>query len=339
MKAFVLTKYKQPLELRDVAEPTIGEKEVRVRVEAVGLNQLDEKIRLGEFKQILPYSLPRTLGYDVAGTVLKVGAKVRSVAAGDEIYSRVGTDHVGTLAERVAIAETDISLRPTTVTTAEAGSLPLVALTAWQALVENGNVQPGQKVLVHAGSGGVGTIAIQLAKHLGATVATTASASNADFLRDLGADLVIDYRTQDFETQISGYDLVIDSLSGDNLEKSLRVLKPGGKAIGITGPPDPDFARNAGLNPVLRLAITALSRKIRRQARKLGVDYQFMFMHSDGEQLRRIAALVDDGTIRPVVGATYPFEETQEALQSLGRGGVRGKTVVTLPHNQKANDQ
>ncbi|KZF12588.1 NADPH:quinone oxidoreductase [Rhodococcus sp. EPR-157] len=339
MKALVLTKYKQPLELRDVAEPTIGEHEVLVRVEAVGLNQLDEKIRLGEFKQILPYSLPRTLGYDVAGTVLTVGAKVRTVVAGDEIYSRVGTDHVGTLAERVAITETDVALRPTTVTTIEAGSLPLVALTAWQALIEKGNVRSGHKVLVHAGAGGVGTIAIQLAKHLGATVATTASAANADFLHDLGADLVIDYRTQDFETLLSGYDLVIDSLGGENLEKSLRVLKPGGKAIGIAGPPDPIFAREAGLNPVLRLAIAALSRKIRRQARKLGVDYEFMFMHSDGDQLRRIAALVDDGTIRPVVGATYPFDETAQALQSLGRGGVRGKAVVTLPHNQKASDR
>ncbi|WP_032405615.1 NADP-dependent oxidoreductase [Rhodococcoides fascians] len=333
MKAFVLTKYKHPLQLRDVAEPTIGENEVLVRAAAVGLNQLDEKIRLGEFKQILPYSLPRTLGYDVAGTVLKIGAKVRNVAVGDEIYSRVGTDHVGTLAERVAVAETDVALRPTRVTTVEAGSLPLVALTAWQALVEKGNVQPGQKVLVHAGAGGVGTLAIQLAKHLGATVATTASASNTDFLHDLGADLVIDYHTEDFEKKISGYDLVIDSLGGENLEKSLRVLKPGGKAIGITGPPDPDFARDAGLNPVLRLAITALSRKIRKQARTLGVDYQFMFMHSDGDQLRRIAALVDKGIIRPVVGATYPFEQAPQALSALGRGGVLGKTVITLPHN------
>ncbi|MDZ7910514.1 MAG: NADP-dependent oxidoreductase [Rhodococcus sp. (in: high G+C Gram-positive bacteria)] len=335
MKAFVLTKYKQPLELRDVAEPSIGDHDVLVRVEAAGLNQLDEKIRLGEFKQILPFSLPSTLGYDVAGTVLEVGAKVRSVRVGDEIYSRVGTDHVGTFAERVSVSEADIALRPTTVNTAEAGSLPLVALTAWQALVEKGNVRSGQKVLVHAGAGGVGTIAIQLAKHLGASVATTASASNADFLYELGADLVIDYRTQDFETLLSGYDLVIDSLGGENLEKSLRVLKPGGKAIGITGPPDPTFAREAGLNPVLRLAISLLSRKVRKQAHKLGVEYQFMFMHSDGDQLRRIAALVDDGTIRPVVGATYPFEQTPQALESLGRGGVRGKTVVTLPQSRK----
>ncbi|GGG25580.1 NADPH:quinone oxidoreductase [Rhodococcoides trifolii] len=334
MKAFVLTGYKRPLELRDVPEPTIGEHDVLVRVDAAGVNQLDDKIRTGEFKQILPYSLPITLGHDVAGTVVDIGNKVQSFAVGDEVYARVGTDRIGTFAERVAVADTDLAPRPTTITTVEAGSLPLIALTAWQVLVEQANVQPGQKVLIHAGAGGVGTVAIQLAKHLGATVATTASASSADFLYDLGADLVIDYRADDFETALSGYDLVLDSLGGENLEKSLRVLKPGGKAIGIAGPPDPTFAREAGLNPVLRLAIGVLSRKIRKQAIKLGVTYQFLFMHADGDQLRRIAALVDDGTIRPVVGVTYPFDETPHAVNALGQGGVRGKTVITFPTDE-----
>jgi NADPH:quinone reductase-like Zn-dependent oxidoreductase len=212
----------------------------------------------------------------------------------------------------------------------EAGSLPLVALTAWQALVERGNVRAGQKVLIHAGAGGVGSIAIQLAKHLGATVATTVGSSNAGFVRDLGADIVIDYRTQDFEQLLSGYDLVLDSLGGENLQKSLRVLKPGGKAIGISGPPDPAFARQAGLNPVLRLAITALSSKIRRQARKLRVSYEFLFMRASGDQLRRISTLVDDGVLRPVVGRVFTFDQTPEALQSLASGGIRGKAVVAL---------
>ena len=204
-------------------------------------------------------------------------------------------------------------------------------MTAWQALVERGNVQPGQKVLIHAGAGGVGSIAIQLAKHLGATVATTASASNADFVRELGADTVIDYRTQDFEQLLSGYDLVLDSLGGENLEKSLRILKPGGKAIGISGPPDPAFARKAGLNPVLRLAITGLSSKIRRQAKKLGVSYEFLFMRASGDQLRQITALVDDGALRPIVGKVFDFAQTPQALQSLAKGGFRGKAVVTHP--------
>lgn len=336
MKAFVLTKYKSPLELRDVKEPSIGNHEVLVRVEAAGLNQLDEKIRTGEFKQILPYSLPITLGHDVAGTVLEVSSHVSSVRVGDRVYARVGKDQIGTFAERVAVAETDLALAPTNISAVEAASLPLVALTAWQALVEKGNVRPGQKVLIHAGAGGVGTIAIQLAKHLGATVATTASASSADFLYGLGADLVIDYRTEDFETKLSGYDFVLDSLGGENLEKSLRILAPGGTAIGIAGPPDPAFAKKSRLNPLVRLAIAALSSKIRRRARKLGVTYQFLFMHADGTQLRDIAELVEDGTIRPVVGATFPFAQTLDALSSLGIGGLHGKTVITLPTDSES---
>jgi NADPH:quinone reductase-like Zn-dependent oxidoreductase len=192
-------------------------------------------------------------------------------------------------------------------------------------------VRPGQKVLIHAGAGGVGSIAIQLAKHLGATVATTASASNMDFVRELGADIVIDYRSQNFEQLLSGYDLVLDSLGGENLEKSLRVLKPGGKAIGIAGPPDPAFAREAGLNPVLRLAISGLSAGIRRQARKLGVSYQFLFMRASGDQLRQITALIDDGALRPVVGRIVPFGRTAEALQGLEKGGIRGKAVISNP--------
>ena len=330
MRAFVVTQYKEPLREAEVAEPAVGERDVLVQVHAAGLNQLDEKIRLGEFKQILPYTLQLILGNDVAGEVLQVGAKVRGFKPGDDVYGRPDKDRIGTFAERIAVAEEDLALKPASASMEEAGSLPLVALTAWQALVERGNVRAGQKVLIHAGAGGVGSIAIQLAKHLGATVATTVGSSNAGFVRDLGADIVIDYRTQDFEQLLSGYDLVLDSLGGENLQKSLRVLKPGGKAIGISGPPDPAFARQAGLNPVLRLAITALSSKIRRQARKLRVSYEFLFMRASGDQLRRISTLVDDGVLRPVVGRVFTFDQTPEALQSLASGGIRGKAVVAL---------
>ena len=331
MRAFVVTKYKEPLQEAEVPEPVVGEHDVLVQVQAAGLNQLDEKIRLGEFKQILPYKLPLILGHDLAGTVIQVGAKVRGFSPGDEVYARPGTDRIGTFAERIAVAEPDLALKPTSISIEEAGSLPLVALTPWQALVERGNVQSGQKVLIHAGAGGVGSIAIQLAKHLGATVAITVSGSNADFVRELGADVVIDYRTQDFEQLLTGYDLVLDSLGGENLEKSLRVLRPGGKAIGISGPPDPTFAREIGLNPVLRLAITGLTASIRRQARKLGVRFEFLFMRASGKQLRQIATLVDDGVLRPVIGKVFPFNQTAQALQTLEKGGIRGKGVVTNP--------
>ncbi|MEV7660508.1 NADP-dependent oxidoreductase [Paenarthrobacter sp. NPDC089316] len=333
MKAFVLTQYKQPLQEVDVPEPVVGDHDVLVQVHSAGLNQLDEKIRLGEFKQILPYRLPQVLGHDLAGVVLEVGAKVRSFAPGDQVFARAADHRIGSFAERIAVAEQDLAIKPSTISMDEAGALPLVALTAWQALVERGAVGPGQKVLIHAGAGGVGSIAIQLAKYLGATVATTVSTGNKEFVRELGADVVIDYRKDDFTEIVHDYDLVLDSLGGENLERSLRVLKPGGKAIGIAGPPDAGFARQLGANPILRGVMSLLSSGIRRQARRLGVTYEFLFMHADGGQLREIADLIDAGHIKPVVGRVVPFDQTSEVLATLDKGGVRGKTVISHSYN------
>lgn len=329
MRAFVVNRYKGPLLQAEVPEPKVGAHDVLVDVHAAGLNVLDEKIRAGEFRRILPCTLPLVLGQDVAGTVIGVGTKVQGFTLGDQVYARPDKDRIGTFAERVAVAEADLALKPTSVSLEEAASLPLVSLTAWQALVERGNVQPGQRVLIHAGAGGVGTIAIQLAKHLGATVATTVSAGNVDFVRELGADVVIDYRSQDFEQLLDGYDLVLDSLGGKNLEKSLRVLRPGGKVIGIAGPPDSAFAGELGANPVLRLVMTALSSGVRRQARRLGVTYEFLFMRASGDHLRQITDLVDGGALRPVVGRVFTFDQTVEAVQSLEKGGIRGKAVIS----------
>lgn len=331
MRAFVLSKYKTPVREEQVPEPVVGAHDVLVRVHAAGVNQLDAKIREGEFALILPYRLPTTLGHDLAGTVIRVGAGVRGFAPGDEVFARPRDHRIGAFAERIAVDESDVARKPATVSMEEAGSLPLVALTAWQALAELGDVRPGHKVLIHAGAGGVGSIAIQLAKHLGAEVATTASAANAEFVRLLGADHVIDYRSQDFEELLGGYDLVLDSLGGENLEKSLRILRRGGRAIGISGPPTPEFAREAGLNPLLRLAIGVLSRRIRSQAKRLGVEYSFLWMRASGEQLGRIADLVDGGSIRAVVGRVFPFDETVAALDSLSKGGFRGKAVIAVP--------
>ncbi|TCC45754.1 NADP-dependent oxidoreductase [Kribbella capetownensis] len=329
MRGFVVSRYKGPLQEADVPEPVVGERDVLIQVQAAGLNMLDEKIRAGEFKQILPYKLPQILGNDVAGTVIGLGAKVQGFRLGDEVFGRPDKDRIGTFAERIAVAEADLALKPASVSFEEAASLPLVALTAWQALVERGNLQPGQRVLIHAGAGGVGTIAIQLAKHLGATVATTVSAGNVDFVRELGADLVVDYRSQDFGQLLDGYDLVLDSLGGKNLEKSLRVLRPGGTAIGIAGPPDAAFARELGANPLLRLVMTALSSRIRRLARRLGVTYEFLFMRASGDQLRQITALIDGGALRPIVGRVFDFDQTVQAVQSLANGGIRGKAVIS----------
>ncbi|MDU0345621.1 NADP-dependent oxidoreductase [Microbacterium sp. KSW2-29] len=328
MRAFVIDGYKKPLHEADVPEPTVGPNDVLIAVAAAGLNGLDERIRVGDFKAFLPYRPPFTLGHDVAGTVIRVGAQVRSFSPGDEVFSRPRDHRIGTFAERIAVDQADVARVPSSIDLVEAASLPLVALTAWQALVEKGRVKGGQKVIIHGGAGGVGTIAIQLAKHLGAEVATTTSAKNAEFVRSLGADVVIDYARQDFSAELSGYDFVLDSLGGENLAKSLRALRPGGMAVGIAGPPTPAFARQIGLNPVLRLVTGALSRKVNAQAKKLGVTYEFLFMRSDGEQLRKIADLVDAGAIRPIVGATSPFDDAPKALESLHRGGIRGKSVL-----------
>ena len=249
---------------------------------------------------------------------------------GDEVYARPRDGRIGTFAERIAVHEDDLAIKPVNVSMAEAASVPLVALTAWQALVERANLQPGQKVLVHAGSGGVGTYAIQLAKHLGATVATTAGTSNVDWVRELGADIVIDYRTQDFETAAHDYDVVLDSQGGDTLAKSLRILKPGGTAIGIAGPPDPDFARHQGLGLPLRLAMTGLSLKTRWAARRHGVRYSFLFMRASGAQLDEITKLIETNVLRPIVDRAYPFDEAPQALAHVEGGRTKGKVVVTM---------
>ena len=303
-----------------------------VQVHAAGLNQLDEKIRLGEFKQILPYKLQLVLGNDVAGTVLASGQSVEGFKPGDEVYARPRTKTASARSlSGLPLRRKTLALKPASVTMEEAGSLPLVALTAWQALVEQGNVRPGQKVLIHAGAGGVGSIAIQLAKHLGATVATTASSSNAGFVRDLGADVVIDYRTQDFEQLLSGYDLVLDSLGGKNLQKVTahpqtrregdRNRRPAGSR--------PSPASQAS-TPCCALRSQDSAAGSAGKHRKLGVSYEFLFMRASGDQLRQISALVDAGVLRPVVGKVFTFGQAPEALQSLAAGGFRGKAVLTV---------
>ena len=271
MKAFIVDKYGKDSRLRagQLPEPEIGDHDVLVRILASGVNPLDAKIMAGEFKLVLPYKPPFVLGNDLAGVVERVGPGVQRFAPGEQVYARPDKDRIGTFAELIAIDEADLALKPAALTMAEAASLPLVALTAWQALVEKADLQPGQRVLIHAGSGGVGTVAIQLAKHLGAYVATTTSTANLDWVRDLGADLVVDYRREDFEQVLRDIDVVLDPLGGENLEKSLRVLRPGGLAIGIGGPPDPDFATQLG-RPLLRPVLAVLSRKVRRAARKNG---------------------------------------------------------------------
>lgn len=230
MKTFIIDRYgkKEAGRIGEMPEPEVRDDDVLIQIHAASVNALDTKIKSGEFKLILPYRLPLILGNDVAGTVVRVGARVRSFKPGDEVYARPDDDRIGTFAEFIAVKESSLALKPRNLSMLEAASLPLVALTAWQTLVETAKLKKGQKVLIPAGSGGVGTIAIQLAKHLGAFVATTTSTANIDWVKALGADVVIDYKQQDFATVLRDYDVVLNSLGNDELKKSLQILKPGG---------------------------------------------------------------------------------------------------------------
>jgi len=332
MKAFVIDKYKsnEDLKLIVMPEPAINDHEVLVEVYAAGVNQLDSKIKSGEFKLLLPYKLPLILGHDVAGIIRKVGKSVKRFKEGDEVFARPADFKIGTFAEYIAIKENDISFKPKNMTMEEAASFPLVALTVWQAFIEKANLQKGQKVFIQAGSGGVGTVAIQLAKHLGATVATTTSAKNSNLVKSLGADIVIDYKTQDFETLLKDYDLVLNSQDGKTLEKSLRILKPGGMAISISGPPDPTFAKEMGLNWLMKAVMFFLSRKVRRLAKTLAVNYTFLFMKDNGEQLSSISSLIESGTIRPIIDKVFAFADTNEAVKYVSGGNAKGKVIVKV---------
>ncbi|HEY2500355.1 MAG TPA: NADP-dependent oxidoreductase [Mycobacterium sp.] len=332
MKAFALTRYGKTNSVAAVerAQPDAGDDDVLVQIHAASINPLDLKIRNGELKPLLPYTLPIVLGNDLAGVVVKTGPRVRGFTAGDAVFAKPNQDRIGAFAEYLALNENDVAPKPERLDMTEAASLPLVALTAWQALVVKARVQPGQKVLIHAGSGGLGSIAIQLAKHLGATVATTTSAKNVAWVTDLGADVVIDYKTQDVTAELSGYDLVLDTQGGATLEKSLQVLKPGGAVISVAGPPDPEFAREFGANWFLVQAMRALSFSIRRKAKKRSVTYSFLFMTANGEQLRELGALLDAGVVRPVIDRVFPFDDTLEALAYVESGRSKGKVVVTM---------
>ena len=332
MKAFVVSRYGKAnsVEAVELPEPELGDRDVLIQIHAASVNPLDLKIRNGELKPLLPYKLPLVLGNDLAGVVVKAGRNVQRFKPGDEVYAKPDKDRIGAFAELIAISENDVAKKPQRLDMEQAASIPLVGLTAWQALIEKAKLQAGQKVLIHAGSGGLGTIAIQLAKHLGAAVATTTSTANVEWVKRLGADVVIDYRSNDFETVLHDYDVVIDTQGGQTLEKSLRVLKPGGKVISVAGPPDPDFAKEFGANWFLIQAMRVLSLKIRRKAKRRGVTYSFLFMRASGDQLGELGSLIDSGVIRPVVDRVFPFQSTTEALAYVEKGRAKGKVVIKI---------
>ncbi|WP_151761218.1 NADP-dependent oxidoreductase [Acinetobacter seifertii] len=328
MKAAYISRYGNidDVQLDEQSQPPLTADAVLVKVHAASINPLDLRVLEGEFKAILPVKFPFILGNDFAGTVVEVGSKVTQFKAGDEVYAK--TDLNGAFAEYTVVQQSSLALKPQNISMEQAAALPLVALTSWQALVEIAKVKAGQKVLIHAGSGGVGSIAIQLAKSLGATVATTTSAKNSGWVKELGADIIIDYKTMDFEQELKDYDVVLDTQGGKTLEKSLNVLKRGGRLISISGPPDHAFAEAINPNWFLKCVIPMLSWSIRHKAKKRSITYTFLFMQPNGQQLTKITELVEAGKIKPVVDQTYDFIQIKEALQYVNTGRAKGKVVL-----------
>ena len=332
MKALVLKRYGNPaqIEFADLPRPVPKPNEVLVQVHAAGLNPVDNMIANGSFKPILKFKLPATLGSDLAGTVAMVGDRVTRFKPGDEVFASTFDLGVGALAEFVAVPEDVVAFKPANLDFVQAASIPMVGLTSWQALKERAGLKRGQKVFIPAGSGGIGTFAIQLAKHLGARVGTTTSTGNKELVRNLGADEVIDYKSQSFEDELRDYDVVLGTVRGDEIAKSLQILKPSGKVVSLVGPPDAAFARARGMNFLMTFVFGLLSRKIIRRAAKRSIDYSFHFVRPDGEQLSEIGSLLQAERIRPVIDKEFPFDQAKEALAYLDNGRAKGKVVIRI---------
>ena len=332
MKALTFKRYgKSPdIEFADVIVPTLHPDEMLVEVHAVGLNPIDNMITTGMFKAVLKFELPATIGSDLAGVVKEVGSRVTRFKPGDAVFGSLFDCGRGSLAEFAVVPEHAAALKPSNLNFVQAASIPMVGLTSWQALKERAKVQPSQKIFIPAGSGGIGTFAIQLAKHFGAKVGTTTSTANVQLVSDLGADEVVDYKKQEFENVLRDYDMALGTLRGDALEKSVGILKSGGKIVSLIGPLDAAFATTRRLNFVLKFVFELMSRKIKRLAAKKDVDYSFLFVRPDGKQLGEIGELLESARIQPVIDSVFPFEKAREALEYLAQGRAKGKVVVQL---------
>ena len=332
MKAIILKRYGGPdqVTFADIARPALKPDEILVQVHAAGLNPIDNAIPRGTFKAMLKFQLPATLGSDLAGVVVEVGSRVTRFKPGDAVFASIFDLGTGALAEFAVVPENAAAPKPANLDFVQAASIPMVGLTSWQALKERAKLKPGQKVFIPAGSGGIGTFASQLAKHLGAKVGTTTSTGNVNLVQSLGADEVIDYKKQEFEEVLRDYDAVLGTVRGDTIEKSLRILKPKSNVVSLVEPPDAAFARVRGMNFFMVFVIGLLSRKIIRQARKRGVEYSFLFVHPDGRQLAEIGKLLEAGRIRPVIDKVFPFDQAKEALAYLEKGRAKGKVVVQM---------
>ncbi|GIO24043.1 NADP-dependent oxidoreductase [Oceanobacillus sp. J11TS1] len=331
MRAMVIDKYgKVPMRLAEMPIPEIGEYEVLAEIHAASINPIDFKIRDGKVKLLVKYKMPLILGNDFAGVVAKVGAKVTRFKVGDEIYARPRKSKIGTFAEYIAIHENDIALKPKNLSFEEAASIPLVGLTSYQALADILQLQKGQKILIQAGAGGVGTFAIQLANLMGATVATTASEAGTDLVKSLGADEIINYKTEKFEEVLKNYDAVFDTLGSEILEKSFEVVKSGGKIVSVSGLPNARFGKEHGYGFFKTFLFSVASNKLTKLEKKHHVQYTFLFMKPSGEQLRIIADFIESGKIKPVIDRVFSFEDAQKAIEYAELGRAKGKIIVKI---------
>lgn len=332
MKALTFKRYgKSPdIGFAEVPRPTLKPDELLVEVHAAGVNPIDNMIPTGLFKAVVKFQLPATLGSDLAGVVTEVGSRVTRFKPGDAVFASIFDTGTGAIAEFAVVPESVAALKPDNLDFVQAAAIPMVGLTSWQALKERLNLRAGQKVFIPAGSGGIGTFAIQLAKQMGAKVGTTTSTGNVDLVRSLGADEVVDYRKQEFENVLRGYDAVLGTVRGEALEKAVGILKPRGAMVSLVGPLDAAFARARGLNFFLAFVFGMMSRKIMRLAKKQDVTYSFLFAHPDGGQLAQIGELLKAERIQPVIDKVFPFEQAKEALAYLAQGRAKGKVVVKL---------
>lgn len=331
MKAAMIHQYGQKnVELVETAIPTIQKNDVLVKIEAASINPIDLKTKSGAMKLLLKYQMPLTLGSDFSGIVTEVGQNVTDYKIGDRVYGRVQKERIGTFAEYIAVAKTDIALMPKNLSFEEAAAIPLVGLTSYQALYDIMGLTDKDKVLIQAGSGGVGTIAIQLAKVSGAYVATTTSEKNAAWVKELGADQVIDYHKENFDEVISDYDYVFDTMGGEILEKSFKIIKPNGKIVTLSGIPDKKFAQEYGLSFWKQMLLAAASWKFSHLAKKAQAGYHFLFMRPDGKQLAELTKLIEAGKIRPIIDRVIPLADIQEAFDYSESGRAKGKIIIKM---------
>lgn len=332
MKALTFSRYgKSPgIGFTRVPRPSLKPDELLVEVYAAGINPIDNMIPTGMFKPVLHFQLPATLGSDLAGVVLEVGSRVTRFKPGDAVFASVFDLGTGSIAEFAVVPERAAALKPDNLDFVQAAAIPMVGLTSWQVLKERLKLRAGQKIFIPAGSGGIGSFAIQLAKHLGARVATTTSTGNIELVRSLGADEVIDYKQHEFEQVLRNYDAVLGTVKGDAIEKAVDILKPGGKMVSIVGPLDAAFARAKGLNFVLSFVFGLMSRKMMRLAKQRDVTYAFHFVHPDGGQLAEIGELLQAERIKPVIDKVFSFGKAKEALEYLAQGRAKGKVVISM---------